>query len=163
MHSDVDQRLAAVFGYVSEPQSSGRDYVAGGETEVERGRFRQVPTKAILSHCGPTVCLFVLHMHESKDCFRNDCVCADEARGLKSRIISLRSSDELAGATQDRRTAYRVLRKYQRLCTRGGGRKLSHQICCDASQSSPGGAREMSTLPFSFIVAPSHETSTPAA
>ena len=76
---------------------------------------------------------------------------------------SLRGSNELAKATQDRRTAYGILGKYQRLCTSRGERKLPHQICCDESQSSPGGAREMSTLPFSFIVAPSHETSTPAA
>lgn len=74
-----------------------------------------------------------------------------------------RGSKELAKATQDRRTAYGILGKYQRLCTSRGGRKLPHQICCDESQSSPGGAREMSTLPFSFIVAPSLETSTPAA
>lgn len=40
MHTSAAiKRLAAVFGYVSEPQSSGRDYVAGGETQVQRGRF----------------------------------------------------------------------------------------------------------------------------
>lgn len=34
--STAIRRLAAVFGYVSEPRDSGRDCVAGGETEVER-------------------------------------------------------------------------------------------------------------------------------
>lgn len=36
LHTSTDPCLAAVFGYVSERQTSGRDYVAGGETEGER-------------------------------------------------------------------------------------------------------------------------------